>query len=363
MFFFRVELSLFDEERQTIYLYPDTQALDKDEMPVFSETALKSNPVFKKYIKRLKTNVVDIKYMLYNTDTILPDELTDDMFSQLQEKNKLELMCENEFCIICGKSKSKSGHKNNSSMLVLIVVIVAGVLLLGAMSMRKGKQSATSGMDDSSAVIDSSQTEPEESSDNSSDISTSDENSALSAESGDNSQSSTEPPENVTSSSDISASSTDTTSNESTTTSSVISSTTPQIPSGSVSLQPTESTSTVPHIPPSSTSESSRENTMNIFNIQSQSDMAVTLYYDTEEPTVSFIAPDGTVILASELSSSRGDGAVCYYISSAIAGQWKISYDKKANNFLDVNWAPYAEQAGIPQSIQSNLTSENGGSV
>lgn len=360
MFFFRVELSLFDEERQTIYLYPDTQALDKDEIPVFSETALKSNPVFKKYIKRLKTNVVDIKYMLYSTDTILPDELTDDMFSQLQEKNKLELMCENEFCIICGKSKSKSGHKNNSSMLVLIVLIVAGVLLLGALSMRKGKQSATSGMDDSSAVIDSSQTEPVESSDNSSDISISDENSALSAESSDNSQSSTEPPESVTSSSDISASSIDTTSNESTTTSSVISSTTPQTPSGSVSLQPTESTS---NIPPSSTSESSRENTTDIFNIQSQSDMAVTLYYDTEEPTVSFIAPDGTVILASELSSSRGDGAVCYYISSAIAGQWKISYDKKANNFLDVNWAPYAEQTGIPQSIQSNLTSENGGSV
>ena len=230
MFFFRVELSLFDEERQTIYLYPDTQALDKDEIPVFSETALKSNPVFKKYIKRLKTNVVDIKYMLYSTDTILPDELTDDMFSQLQEKNKLELMCENEFCIICGKSKSKSGHKNNSSMLVLIVLIVAGVLLLGALSMRKGKQSATSGMDDSSAVIDSSQTEPEESSDNSSDISISDENSALSAESSDNSQSSTEPPESVTSSSDISASSIDTTSNESTTTSSVISSTTPQTP-------------------------------------------------------------------------------------------------------------------------------------
>ncbi len=327
---------------------------------MFSETALKSNPVFKKYIKRLKTNVVDIKYMLYSTDTILPDELTDDMFSQLQEKNKLELMCENEFCIICGKSKSKSGHKNNSSMLVLIVLIVAGVLLLGALSMRKGKQSATSGMDDSSAVIDSSQTEPEESSDNSSDISISDENSALSAESSDNSQSSTEPPESVTSSSDISASSIDTTSNESTTTSSVISSTTPQTPSGSVSLQPTESTS---NIPPSSTSESSRENTTDIFNIQSQSDMAVTLYYDTEEPTVSFIAPDGTVILASELSSSRGDGAVCYYISSAIAGQWKISYDKKANNFLDVNWAPYAEQTGIPQSIQSNLTSENGGSV
>ncbi len=360
MFFFRVELSLFDEERQTIYLYPDTQALDKDEIPVFSETALKSNPVFKKYIKRLKTNVVDIKYMLYSTDTILPDELTDDMFSQLQEKNKLELMCENEFCIICGKSKSKSGHKNNSSMLVLIVLIVAGVLLLGALSMRKGKQSATSGMDDSSAVIDSSQTEPEESSDNSSDISISDENSALSAESSDNSQSSTEPPESVTSSSDISASSIDTTSNESTTTSSVISSTTPQTPSGSVSLQPTESAS---NIPPSSTSESSRENTTDIFNIQSQSDMAVTLYYDTEEPTVSFIAPDGTVILASELSSSRGDGAVCYYILSAIAGQWKISYDKKANNFLDVNWAPYAEQTGIPQSIQSNLTSENGGSV
>lgn len=351
MFFFRVELSLFDEERQTIYLYPDTQALDKDETPFFSESALTANPVFKRYVKQLKTDVVDIKYGLYEAKDIVFDEMNDEEFEQLLSQNKLRLIDQNDFCIVCGKMKSKSGRKKNNSMFVLIVAAFAVMLLLGAMSMKKGDQ----------PVIDSSQTEPEESGDISSDISISDENSNILTESS-SSQSSIDPQESVSSSSDISTSSTDTTSNENITTSSVISSTTLQTTSGSANSQPTESTSTVSNVPQSSTSESDRVNTTDIFNIHSQSDMTVTLYYDIEEPTVSFISPDGAVISATEISSSHGDGAVSYYILNAIAGQWKINYDKKGNNSLDINWAPY-ERSDIPQDTQTNFTSENGGSV
>lgn len=38
-------------------------------------------------------------------------------------------------------------------------------------------------------------------------------------------------------------------------------------------------------------------NTVDIFNIENPSDMAVTLYYDIEEPTVAFIMPNGTMML------------------------------------------------------------------
>lgn len=87
--------------------------------------------------------------------------------------------------------------------------------------------------------------------------------------------------------------------------------------------------------------------TANIFNIQEQSNMAVTLYYDVEEPPVSFIAPNGSTISTSELAAERGDNAVCYYIPNAMAGQWQMVYDKKSNAVLDVSWAPYVNSIRI----------------
>lgn len=256
MFFFRFELSLFDEKRQTIYLYPDTQPLDKDEIPAFSEAALTANPVFKRYVKQLKTDVVDIKYELYETVDVV-DDLNDETFEQLLNRNKLNLIDENAFCVICGKMKPKSSRKGNNYMLVAIVACIAVILLLGAMSTKKDDQPATSGAENSSTVIDISQIEPEESSDNPSDISKSDENSDIPEESSsDNSQSSVNPPESISSSSDTPTSSADTPSNESTTTSSVTSSTPLQTNIGSVNSLPTESTSSVSDVPQNSTSES-----------------------------------------------------------------------------------------------------------
>ncbi|MCX4357392.1 MAG: hypothetical protein OSJ43_14435, partial [Oscillospiraceae bacterium] len=62
---------------------------------------------------------------------------------------------------------------------------------------------------------------------------------------------------------------------------------------------------------------------IDIFNIENQSDMAVTLYYDVEEPTIAFIMPDGTTLETDELPTERGKGAVCYHIADAVPGQWK----------------------------------------
>ena len=81
-------------------------------------------------------------------------------------------------------------------------------------------------------------------------------------------------------------------------------------------------------------------NTVDIFNLESSSDMAVTLYYDVEEPTVAFIILDGTMRETSELPTERGKGAVCYHIADAVPGQWKMAYDRKNNVNCNVNWAP-----------------------
>lgn len=247
MFFFRVELSLFDEERQTIYLYPDTQALDKDEMPVFSEAALKANVVFKAYIKRLKTGVVDVEYRLYSTDTALTDDLNDETFDQLLSKNKLELIEGNDFCIICGKSGSKPKRKNSSFMFVLIIA-AAAVFFIGAASMKKENPPVTDDLNSGSSTVDINQAE--ESADSSSDISTSDESSDIPEESSSgNFSSSVKPQESVPSSADTSTSSSDTSPSDSTDVSSTASSTTPQTNSSTASSQPAESTSSVSDVP------------------------------------------------------------------------------------------------------------------
>ena len=79
--------------------------------------------------------------------------------------------------------------------------------------------------------------------------------------------------------------------------------------------------------------------TTNIFNIDSPRDMAVTLYYDVEKPTVEFITPSGTKVSADDLLTDRKGGAVCYHIANAAPGQWQMAYDKINKGELEVNWA------------------------
>lgn len=86
--------------------------------------------------------------------------------------------------------------------------------------------------------------------------------------------------------------------------------------------------------------KTAENSTTDIFNIDNPCDMAVTLYYDVEEPTITFITPGGTKISADGLPTDRDNGAVCYHIANAAAGQWRMNYDKKNNGTLEVNWAP-----------------------
>ena len=84
-----------------------------------------------------------------------------------------------------------------------------------------------------------------------------------------------------------------------------------------------------------------------IFYIEDVRNMAVTIYYDSEKPEVSFIAPDETVYFEADLVVETDDNVICYYIPGAMIGQWRIDYDKKTNTELDVNWSPYSNQISI----------------
>ena len=70
MYFFKAELSLFDEVKETIFLIPNTDNLSKDELPLFSENELTAHPDFAAFVKRTKTSIVDIEYELYNAKDV-----------------------------------------------------------------------------------------------------------------------------------------------------------------------------------------------------------------------------------------------------------------------------------------------------
>jgi hypothetical protein len=99
--------------------------------------------------------------------------------------------------------------------------------------------------------------------------------------------------------------------------------------------------------------------TADLFLLSEQSNMAVTIYYDSEKPVVSFIAPNGDTYAEADLRVETGDKSVCYYIPNAAPGRWQIVYDKLTNANLDVNWAPYANPIKITDFGFAPFGSEN----
>lgn len=130
MYFFKTELSLFDEDKETIFLIPNTDTLEKDELPVFSENELTAHSKFTSFLKRTKTAIVDVAYELYEAKDVVFDEMDAGdagKFEQLLDRNKLELLDENEFCIQTRKIKFK---RQKGKSLFPKIGIGAAVLLL-----------------------------------------------------------------------------------------------------------------------------------------------------------------------------------------------------------------------------------------
>ena len=134
MFFFRVTLANFDDEKKVFFMFPDQQALDENGIPPFSETDLCSHQIFKKYVKDTKTSVVDVSYVLFKTSAnavISDDSLNDEQFEQLKKDNKLSEIDSNEISIITNKKKSSSGkNSSNTSFYFIIAGMALFVIIL-----------------------------------------------------------------------------------------------------------------------------------------------------------------------------------------------------------------------------------------
>ena len=99
-------------------------------------------------------------------------------------------------------------------------------------------------------------------------------------------------------------------------------------------------------------SVSAAEKTSDLFTIDSVRNMAISITYEKEPPSVKFIAPNGDIydsnaVTAKKMTVSDSGEALYYKIPNAQAGTWKIVYDKKGNTELNVSYAPYVEALTI----------------
>ena len=142
MYFFKVELTLFDEDRDTLFIVPKAEQEGENKIPLFSERALTSHYQFITFVKRTKTSIVDVAYELYEAIDFNAEDMDKEEFDELLELNKLVLVDSNDFCIQTRKIKyKKSKGKGGMSSLFPKIGIAAAVLLLivGAVAKIKRK--------------------------------------------------------------------------------------------------------------------------------------------------------------------------------------------------------------------------------
>ncbi len=154
MFFFRVTLANFDDEKKVFFMFPDQQALDENGTPPFSEKDLCSHQIFKRFVKDTKTSIVDVSYILFKTTANVSSSLNDEEYEQLKKDNKLTELDNNDISIIIGKKKSSSGKtSSNMSFYLIIAGMALFVLILLAVSL-SNKTDDESAEDTSSSIIE-----------------------------------------------------------------------------------------------------------------------------------------------------------------------------------------------------------------
>ncbi len=89
-----------------------------------------------------------------------------------------------------------------------------------------------------------------------------------------------------------------------------------------------------------------------LFELDERRNMAIAVSYENDPPEISFIAPNGDVYGDEAIADGRMEfydsGSVLYFrIPDASRGEWRIVYDKKNNDTIDVDCAPYVEAMNI----------------
>lgn len=140
MFFFKIEISSFDDETQTLFVIPEQNA-DESGIP-FTEKIVTQTAEYKAFVKETKTSMVDCSYTQYKTDAPIAESLSAEQFEQLKAENKLVEMDSNTYTITTGKNSAKGG-KNFTTYLIIAGAALLIILLI-AFSLGGSRQPAES---------------------------------------------------------------------------------------------------------------------------------------------------------------------------------------------------------------------------
>lgn len=140
MFFFKIEISSFDDETRTLFVIPEQNA-DESGIP-FTEKIVTQIAEYKAFVKETKTSMVDCSYTQYKTDAPIVESLSAEQFEQLKAENKLVEMDSNTYTITTGKNSAKGG-KNHTTYLIIAGAALLIILLI-AFSLGGSRQPAES---------------------------------------------------------------------------------------------------------------------------------------------------------------------------------------------------------------------------
>lgn len=141
MYFFKADISSFDDEAETVFIIPEQNA-DENGVP-FEEKMITQTAEYKAFVKRTKTALVDCTYTQYQTDEPIADDLNSEKFAQLEAEGKLAVIDANTYSISTGKSAKSKGKKNLTTYLIIGGIAVAAVILIAVSVLSGGNKTDT----------------------------------------------------------------------------------------------------------------------------------------------------------------------------------------------------------------------------
>lgn len=157
MYFFKADISSFDDEAETVFIIPGQNA-DENGVP-FEEKMITQTAEYKAFVKRTKTALVDCTYTQYQTDEPIADGLNSEKFAQLEAEGKLAVIDANTYSISTGKSAKSKGKKNFTTYLIIGGIAVAAVILIAVSALSgSNKTDAPAETTETSATTETAET-------------------------------------------------------------------------------------------------------------------------------------------------------------------------------------------------------------
>ena len=158
MYFFKADISSFDDEAETVFIIPEQNA-DENGVP-FEEKMITQTAEYKAFVKRTKTALVDCTYTQYQTDAPIADGLNSEKFAQLETEGKLAVIDANTYSISTGKSSKSKGKKNLTTYLIIGGIAVAAVILIAVSALSgSNKTDAPAETTETSATTETAETD------------------------------------------------------------------------------------------------------------------------------------------------------------------------------------------------------------